>query len=95
MDWADGTQDIEDGTLFGDGSKKPVREYDGSCHCGQIEWTVRLESPKSILCHCRTCQILSGGPYSCNQIIHKVWKPAWMSDRGPQSMLLIYLGRMT
>jgi hypothetical protein len=66
------SEDIEDGTLFGDGSKKAVIEYDGSCHCGQIEWNVKLENPQHILCHCDTCKKLGGGAFSCNQIVHKV-----------------------
>ncbi len=73
------SKDIEDGTLFGDGSKKPVVDYDGSCHCGQIEWSVRLENPQHILCHCDTCKKLGGGAFSCNQIVHKVWKNAWIT----------------
>ncbi|KAK5685057.1 hypothetical protein LTS10_003132 [Elasticomyces elasticus] len=65
--------DIQDGVLFGAAAKRPRsgKEYRGSCHCGALEWTARLESAEHILCHCRTCQQLSGGPYSCNQIIPK------------------------
>ena len=45
--------------------------YSGSCHCGDIEWSVRLENPQHILCHCDTCKKLGGGPFSCNQIVPK------------------------
>ncbi|TKA71267.1 hypothetical protein B0A55_07340 [Friedmanniomyces simplex] len=63
--------DIQDGVLFGPVAEKPRagREYRGSCHCGALEWMARLESPEHVLCHCRTCQLLGGAPYSCNQII--------------------------
>ncbi|OCK79867.1 hypothetical protein K432DRAFT_298894, partial [Lepidopterella palustris CBS 459.81] len=43
----------------------------GSCHCGALTWTCSLASATHVLCHCRTCQKLGGGPYSCNQIIPK------------------------
>ncbi|KAI9830534.1 MAG: hypothetical protein M1819_005492 [Sarea resinae] len=45
--------------------------HNGRCHCGQIEWTVKLpEGTEShILCHCDTCKQLGGGAYSLNQIV--------------------------
>lgn len=43
----------------------------GSCHCGKVKWEVRLEEYKHVICHCRTCQLLGGGPYSCNAIVEK------------------------
>lgn len=70
--------DIKDGQfLLGptDLPKKPgTRE--GGCHCGQIRFSATLPRQQGqraghILCHCRTCRLLSGGPYSCNQIIGK------------------------
>ena len=61
--------DFEDGKLFADSTSHSTASYDGSCHCGQIEWTVRLENPQHILCHCDTCKKLGGGPFSCNQIV--------------------------
>ena len=63
--------DIKDGVLFGPAAKRPLgnREYRGSCHCGALEWTAKLEAAEHVLCHCQTCQKLGGGPYSCNQII--------------------------
>lgn len=68
-----GTADIEDGVLFGTPTpKKPSTTYTGSCHCGAIEWTAKLNASEHILCHCDTCKKLGGGPYSLNQIISKV-----------------------
>ncbi|KAH6683189.1 Mss4-like protein [Halenospora varia] len=43
----------------------------GKCHCGQIEWEVKLEDRAHILCHCDTCKVLSGGAYTLNQIVPK------------------------
>ncbi|EME42725.1 hypothetical protein DOTSEDRAFT_94369, partial [Dothistroma septosporum NZE10] len=43
----------------------------GSCHCGEMRWTAKLDKAEHVLCHCSTCQKLGGGPYSCNQIIAK------------------------
>ena len=74
--------DIKDGQfLLGpqDLPKKPGTK-EGGCHCGQIRFSAILPRPQGqhgsdnaghILCHCRTCRLLSGGPYSCNQIIAK------------------------
>lgn len=76
--------DIKDGQfLLGpqDLPKKPgTRE--GQCHCGQLRFSATLALPSTlgahsgkepghVLCHCRTCRLLSGAPYSCNQIIPK------------------------
>ncbi|KAI5920761.1 Mss4-like protein [Camillea tinctor] len=66
--------DIKDGVLFGSKPKKPGKApgvYRGSCHCGQVEWLVKLDTAEHILCHCGTCQKLGGGPYSMNQIVHQ------------------------
>ena len=65
--------DIKDGILFGAPAKKPLgeNEYLGSCHCQSVTWTEKLDVAEHVLCHCRTCQQLGGGPYSCNQIIPK------------------------
>ncbi|THX65145.1 hypothetical protein D6D11_00683 [Aureobasidium pullulans] len=65
--------DIKDGVLFGPPAKRPLGEgeYQGSCHCGGINWTAKLSTAEHVLCHCSTCQKLGGGPYSCNQIIPK------------------------
>lgn len=55
--------------------KKPGTK-EGQCHCGQLRFSAVLplpsrsgSAPGHVLCHCRTCQLLSGAPYSCNQII--------------------------
>ncbi|KAI7355122.1 hypothetical protein KC320_g2992 [Hortaea werneckii] len=63
--------DIRDGVLFGPKAKRPLGrgEYRGSCHCGELEWTAKLDVAEHVLCHCQTCQKLGGGAYSCNQII--------------------------
>ncbi|GAB7353702.1 hypothetical protein MBLNU459_g4105t1 [Dothideomycetes sp. NU459] len=65
--------DIRDGILFGPAAKRPLaaNEHNGSCHCGAVTWTAKLDVAEHVLCHCRTCQLLGGGPYSCNQIIPK------------------------
>jgi len=63
--------DFEDGRLFADSTSNSAASYVGSCHCGEIEWTVRLDNPQHILCHCDTCKKLGGGPFSCNQIVPK------------------------
>jgi hypothetical protein len=65
--------DIKDGVLFGPTAKRPLgeNEYLGSCHCNSVTWTVKLGVAEHVLCHCRTCQQLGGGPYSCNQIVPK------------------------
>lgn len=65
--------DIKDGVLFGPTAKRPLgeTEYLGSCHCNSVTWTVKLGVAEHVLCHCRTCQQLGGGPYSCNQIVPK------------------------
>ncbi|KAF8864020.1 hypothetical protein BDZ45DRAFT_761534 [Acephala macrosclerotiorum] len=64
--------DIRDSVLFGPSPAKPAskpKTYKGSCHCGAVEWTARLEKAEHVLCHCSTCQKLGGGPYSLNAII--------------------------
>lgn len=43
----------------------------GTCHCGQVEWEVKLEERAHVLCHCNTCKKLGGGTYSLNQIVPK------------------------
>merc|ERR1712137_1245869 len=47
--------------------------YQAQCHCGHHKWEWTLESDKQshILCHCDTCKVLSGGPYTLNQIVPK------------------------
>lgn len=70
--------DIRDSVLFGPSPAKPAsksKTYKGSCHCGAIEWTAKLEKAEHVLCHCSTCQKLGGGPYSLNAIISSVPLP--------------------
>jgi hypothetical protein len=35
----------------------------GSCHCGHIKFTSQAKPEHTVVCHCRDCQIMSGGPY--------------------------------
>ncbi|KAK4956085.1 hypothetical protein LTR66_013398 [Elasticomyces elasticus] len=48
-----------------------MTSYNGKCHCGQTAWTAKLPEATTILCHCDTCKLLSGGSYTLNQIIPK------------------------
>jgi hypothetical protein len=66
--------DIHNGVLFGPSPPAPSKAklYTGSCHCGSITWTARLEKAEHVLCHCDTCKKLGGGPYSLNAIVTKV-----------------------
>ncbi|KAF1990287.1 hypothetical protein K402DRAFT_460393 [Aulographum hederae CBS 113979] len=50
-----------------------MSSYKGKCHCGQTEWSVKLEKDqqKHILCHCDTCKVLGGGAFTLNQIVPK------------------------
>lgn len=78
--------DIRDGVLFGPPAKKPAMRagtFNGSCHCGSCVWTAEITEPKHVLCHCDTCRKLGGGPYSMNQIIHRV-----SSRQGPSQASL-------
>jgi hypothetical protein len=47
--------------------------YQAQCHCGhhKWEWTLEADKQSHILCHCDTCKVLSGGPYTLNQIVPK------------------------
>ncbi|KAI4264517.1 MAG: hypothetical protein L6R42_000382 [Xanthoria sp. 1 TBL-2021] len=46
-------------------------DFKGRCHCGQTEWTVQIDKPGHIFCHCDACKILSGGEFSQNALIPK------------------------
>ena len=35
----------------------------GSCHCGYITFTSEGDPERTVVCHCRDCQVMSGGPY--------------------------------
>ena len=66
--------DIVDGLLFGPTPPSPLaaaNSYTGPCHCGAITYSCVLTSASHVLCHCRTCQKLGGGLYSCNWVIPK------------------------
>ncbi|KAL9631721.1 MAG: hypothetical protein Q9164_005734 [Protoblastenia rupestris] len=45
--------------------------YTGRCHCGQTEWTTKLDGPAHILCHCDACKLLSGGESTLNQMANE------------------------
>ncbi|KAL8736350.1 MAG: hypothetical protein Q9181_002478 [Wetmoreana brouardii] len=45
--------------------------YKGRCHCGQTEWTVKLDDPSHILCHCDACKLVSGGEFTLNALAAK------------------------
>ncbi|KAI4130124.1 MAG: hypothetical protein LQ338_001899 [Usnochroma carphineum] len=45
--------------------------YNGHCHCGQTEWTVKIQDPAHVLCHCDACKLLSGGESTLNTIVPK------------------------
>lgn len=35
--------------------------YEGSCHCGRVQYQLSREQPlQSKYCHCSTCQVLHG-----------------------------------
>jgi len=75
--------DLKDGALFDEvvtpesstvgstTSDNDGKLMDGSCHCGNVKWEVSLEEYRHVICHCRTCQLLGGGPYSCNAVVDK------------------------
>jgi len=46
-------------------------QYEGSCHCGAVAWTVEIPEEKHVLCHCGACKIMGGGEFTLNQIIPK------------------------
>ncbi|KAK2781663.1 hypothetical protein FQN53_000454 [Emmonsiellopsis sp. PD_33] len=41
----------------------------GHCLCGATEYTVKLESPSHILCHCDTCKVQSGSAFTLNTVV--------------------------
>ena len=66
--------DIFDGSLMLQPGEMPRRPgtRDGACHCGAVRFEAELpEESQHVLCHCQTCRSLSGGAFSCNQIIAK------------------------
>ncbi|MCJ1409495.1 hypothetical protein MMC19_003576 [Ptychographa xylographoides] len=46
--------------------------YEGSCHCGRVQYQLSREKPlASKYCHCTTCQRLHGAPFQWAAIFHK------------------------
>jgi hypothetical protein len=35
----------------------------GSCHCGSIQYTARVDPARTAICHCTDCQSLTGSAY--------------------------------
>lgn len=72
--------DFKEGVVFGefggqerlDGEdEKGGKKMQGACHCENVRWEVRLDVYRHVICHCRTCQLLGGGPFSCNAVVGK------------------------
>lgn len=38
-------------------------QIDGSCHCGLISFTAKIDPSRVTVCHCTDCQVLSGAPF--------------------------------
>lgn len=45
--------------------------YQGKCHCGQTEWTTKIDGDAHILCHCNACKLLSGSESTLNQMANE------------------------
>ncbi|KAI4175195.1 MAG: hypothetical protein LQ348_006219 [Seirophora lacunosa] len=46
--------------------------YEGSCHCGKIQYQLSREKPLDAkYCHCTTCQKIHGSPFQWSAIFHK------------------------
>ncbi|PGH14541.1 hypothetical protein AJ80_05861 [Polytolypa hystricis UAMH7299] len=43
--------------------------FNGACHCKEISYTVKLEQPSHILCHCDACKEINGGEFTLNQVV--------------------------
>lgn len=64
--------DLRDGELFhAPESAEEKKKMSGACHCQSIKFEVNLHEYRHTICHCRTCQLLGGGPFSCNAIVPK------------------------
>lgn len=66
--------DLRDGEVFAsagpsDSERRQGKVMQGACHCGEVRFQVRLEEYRHVICHCRTCQLLGGGPFSCNAVV--------------------------
>ena len=38
------------------------KSIEGGCHCGAVRYTLTAKPYSSMICHCRTCRGVSGGP---------------------------------
>ncbi len=38
-------------------------QINGSCHCGAVSFTARIDPSRVTVCHCTDCQVLSGAPF--------------------------------
>lgn len=38
-------------------------KIDGSCHCGAVTFTAKIDPGRVMVCHCADCQVLSGAPF--------------------------------
>jgi hypothetical protein len=38
-------------------------KIDGGCYCGKITFTAEVDPDAVVVCHCTSCQMLSGGTY--------------------------------
>ncbi|KAL8846088.1 MAG: hypothetical protein Q9221_008797 [Calogaya cf. arnoldii] len=46
--------------------------YEGSCHCGKVQYQLSREKPLDAkFCHCTTCQKIHGAPFQWAAIFHK------------------------
>jgi hypothetical protein len=46
--------------------ERPLMKVDGACHCGRICYEAEVDPRRTIICHCTSCQIMSGAPYRVN-----------------------------
>ena len=44
----------------------------GSCHCGQVTFTSEAKPEHTVVCHCRDCQVMSGGPYPQHRVVERI-----------------------
>src|ERR1700742_178026 len=41
-------------------------KIDGACHCGRIRYEAEADPRRTVICHCTSCQTMSGAPYRVN-----------------------------